>query len=175
VESPSPIVVEPPPSIRATPTSLDPYGQLIKMLLPRALCVVIYDRSGLPLWFSDGCDGPDLHQLVDQALQDESRAAGDVGDGYSRSVDGTAAYLCVLRDDSREVLGFTALSCRDNAGGEPRPFTLIHALLRPVLEVLGRELLNQDSLLGLKRSLATRDQDLELVLGAGGSTNDNDA
>ena len=25
-------------------TSLDPYGQLMKMLMPRALCIAIYDR-----------------------------------------------------------------------------------------------------------------------------------
>ena len=45
---------------QALSTSLDPYGQLIKMLMPRALCIAIYDRMGVPLWQSDGCDGTDL-------------------------------------------------------------------------------------------------------------------
>ena len=31
-------------------TSLDPYGQLIKMLMPRAQSIAIYDRIGLPVW-----------------------------------------------------------------------------------------------------------------------------
>src|SRR5690606_18636210 len=31
-------------------TSLDPYGQLVKMLLPRAQAIAIYDRMGLPVW-----------------------------------------------------------------------------------------------------------------------------
>ena len=29
---------------QALSTSLDPYGQLVKMLMPRALCIAIYDR-----------------------------------------------------------------------------------------------------------------------------------
>ena len=34
-------------------TSLDPYGQLLKMLLPRANSIVIYDRLGVSLWASE--------------------------------------------------------------------------------------------------------------------------
>ena len=41
-------------------TTLDPYGQLIKMLMPRALCIAIYEAMGMPLWSSEGYDGPDL-------------------------------------------------------------------------------------------------------------------
>ena len=33
---------------QALSTSLDPYGQLIKMLMPRAMCIAIYDRMGQP-------------------------------------------------------------------------------------------------------------------------------
>ena len=36
----------------------DPYGQLIKMLLPRAHAIAIYDRLGVALWASDGFDDP---------------------------------------------------------------------------------------------------------------------
>jgi hypothetical protein len=45
-------------------TSLDPYGQLIKMLLPRANSIVIYDRLGVALWASDGFDDPDLQRVI---------------------------------------------------------------------------------------------------------------
>ena len=27
-------------------TSLDPYGQLVKMLMPRATCIAVYDQIG---------------------------------------------------------------------------------------------------------------------------------
>ena len=30
---------------QALSTSFDPYGQLVKMLMPRALCIAIYDRE----------------------------------------------------------------------------------------------------------------------------------
>ena len=32
------------------------------------MCIAIYDRMGMPLWLSDGCDGPDLLQLVEESL-----------------------------------------------------------------------------------------------------------
>jgi hypothetical protein len=60
---------------QALSTSLDPYGQLIKMLMPRALCIGIYDRMGMPLWLSDGCEGPDLLQFIEEALN--SARSGD--------------------------------------------------------------------------------------------------
>lgn len=174
-ETVSSLVVQAPLQVQATPTSLDPYGQLIKMLLPRALCIAIYDRAGLPLWFSDGCDGPDLHQLVEQALAVPADPGSAEADGFARSLEGTAAYVCILRDGAKQILGFAALSCRESSNGEQRPFTLIHGLLRPVLEILCRELANQDSIQDLRQHLSVRDQDLELLLGTSGNTNDHDA
>ena len=53
---------------QALSTSLDPYGQLVKMLMPRASCIAIYDRNSVPLWLSDGCEGPDLSNLIEEAL-----------------------------------------------------------------------------------------------------------
>jgi len=175
VEQPSPLVAQPLPPVKVTPTSLDPYGQLIKMLLPRALCIAIYDKAGLPVWISDGCDGPDLYQLVEQAMKEIGETDPSSFDGFASIVEGTPAYVCILRDESREPLGFAALSCRENASGEPRPFTLIHSLLRPVLEILGRELSSQDSIQDLQKHLSIRDQDLELLLGAQGASADHDA
>jgi diguanylate cyclase (GGDEF)-like protein len=174
-ETVSSLVVHPPLQVQATPTSLDPYGQLIKMLLPRALSIAIYDRAGLPLWFSDGCDGPDLHQLVEHAIATSSDPESAEASGFARTLDGMAAYICILRDESLQVLGIAALSCRESASGEQRPFTLIHGLLRPVLEILGRELANQDSIQDLQKHLSVRDQDLELLLGTSGSATDHDA
>jgi diguanylate cyclase (GGDEF)-like protein len=160
---------------RVTPTSLDPYGQLIKMLLPRALCVAIYDRVGLPLWLSDGCDGPDLHDVVAETLAAAGDNSTEASDGVSLSWDGAVAYVFLLRNDSRQVIGAAALSCREPPVGEQRPFSLIHGLLRPVLEILSRELANQDNILDLQEHLSVRDQDLELLLGTTGSAQEPDA
>jgi hypothetical protein len=79
-------------------TSLDPYGQIVKMLLPRAQSIAIYDRMGLPIWLNEGQDAPELHRLLQQALTDELRA-GAHGDGLSEAVDREhTAYVFLLRD-----------------------------------------------------------------------------
>ena len=155
-------------------TSLDPYGQLVKMLLPRALCIAIYDRMGLPLWLSDGCDGPDLHQLVDEALNAArtGQAAAEERDGFARSWDGDTAYVFILRDGSN-LLGALAVASRDGSGGS-RPFSLVQGLLRPALQVLSRELASEYSLGDLRKDLSLRDGDLALLLDASGAAEDQD-
>src|SRR5262245_58739384 len=110
---------------QALSTSLDPYGQLVKMLMPRALCIAIYDRMGVPLWLSDGCDGPDLLQLVEESLT-SARADEhdpDERDGFARSWDGQTAYVFILRD-SAQLLGALAVAVQDATSGS-RPFSLV--------------------------------------------------
>src|SRR5262245_58791945 len=46
--------------------SLEPYGQLIKMLLPRAVSIDIFDASGAQRWSSNDLDSFDLQPLVEQ-------------------------------------------------------------------------------------------------------------
>jgi diguanylate cyclase (GGDEF)-like protein len=161
---------------QALSTSLDPYGQLVKMLMPRASCIAIYDRTSTPLWLSDGCDGPDLTHLMEEALnsaRDEIAASlGDPEerDGFARSWSGDTAYVFILRDGDA-LLGALGVSCQDGNGGA-RPFTLMQGLLRPALQVLSRELSSQYNLGDLRehattREVATaRDADLELLLDA---------
>ena len=64
-------------------TSLDPYGQLIRMLMPRAQSIAIYDRMGLPIWLSDGLDAPELHRLLQDALAQELGEGG--GEGFAEN------------------------------------------------------------------------------------------
>src|SRR5215510_2503237 len=99
-------------------TSLDPYGQLMKMLMPRALCIAIYDRMGTPLWLSDGCEGPDLPQLVEEALNSARSDEPDPRerDGFARSWGGDTAYVFILHEGA-ELLGAVAIQCRDSATG----------------------------------------------------------
>lgn len=156
----------------APSTSLDPYGQLVKMLMPRALCIAIYDRTGIPLWLSDGCDDPARLQLVEESLATARNDEHDPDerDGYSRSWDGGTAYVFLLRNGAA-LLGALAVSCQDNGSGS-RPFSLVQGLLRPVLQVLCRELANQRDVGGLHAEAAElrtelSDSDLELLLDAG--------
>src|SRR5689334_8849433 len=87
-------------------TSLDPYGQLIKMLLPRALSIGIHDGTGMTLWMSDGASA-DLLPLVEEALTEASKDPR--ADGVARVWDGDPAYIFLLRDDARRVLGAVAV------------------------------------------------------------------
>lgn len=149
-------------------TSLDPYGQLVKMLMPRAQSIAIYDRLGLPVWLNDGLDAPDLHRLLQEALAREVGDQGARSEGFSEPVDRDhAAYVFLLRDPGGELLGAVGVICRESAQrADARPFSLVQGLLRPALECLQRELGAQYSIGDLQRSLLVRDGDLELLLGA---------
>ena len=148
-------------------TTFDPYGQLVKMLLPRAQSIAIYDRMGLPVWLNDGLDSPELHRILQEALTQEMSQAG-AEDGYAESVDRDhCAYVFLLRDPQDQLIGAVGVLCRESRqGSDPRPFQLVHGLLRPALECLQRELVSQYCIGDLQRSLMVRDRDLELVLGA---------
>jgi diguanylate cyclase (GGDEF)-like protein len=143
-------------------TSLDPYGQLVKMLVPRALSIAIYDRMGLPVWLSDELDAPELHRLMQESLACESGPARRP-DGFSESVDRDhCGYLFLVRDPGQQMLGGVGMMCREPS----QTFEFMLGLMRPVLECLQREFASQYSIGSLQRTLAVRDQDLELLLGA---------
>lgn len=156
-------------------TSLDPYGQLMKMLMPRALCIGIYDRMATALWLSDGCEGPDLPQLVEEALNSARGGEPDPDerDGFARSWDGDTAYVFILRDTSN-LLGAVAIASRDSGSGS-RPFSLMQGLLRPALQVLTRELVSHYNVSDLQKSLVLRDGDLALLLNASGASEEGES
>ena len=146
--------------------ALEPYGQLIRMLMPRAESIAIYDHMGVPAWMSDGRDVPELRRLLQEALTAELRP-GERSPGRMQSPDSAhAAYVFLLRDGADRLVGAAGVVCRETAKrGEARPFTLVHGLLRPVLECLQRELGSQHDIGELQRDLVVRDGDLELLLG----------
>jgi diguanylate cyclase (GGDEF)-like protein len=147
-------------------TSLDPYGQLIKMLVPRADAIVFYDRMGVVLWATDGQDFAELQALVQDAQSIELSEPGKAGDGFAAPlVDEQMAYVFVLRDAAGALLGVVGMVSRESSR-EPRSFTLVQGLLRPAFQCLERELTSQTSIGDLQRSLVVRDRDLELLIGA---------
>lgn len=157
-------------------TSLDPYGQLIRVLMPRASYIAIFDRLSTPLWLSDGYDGFDLLHLVEESLN-AARTEGAAHDGenkhgFSRSWDGDTAYVFILRDGSN-LLGAVAVSCQDGSSGA-RSTAFVHGLLRPALQVLARELSHQHSVGDLRKNLTSRNGDLALLLEASGAAHEKD-
>jgi len=147
-------------------TTLEPYGQLIRMLMPRAESIAIYDRLGVPAWMSDGRDVPELRELLEDALTAELRP-DDRSPGRMQPMDSEhAAYVFLLRDAGSNLVGAAGVVCREaKKNMEARPFTLVHGLLRPVLDCLQRELGSQHDIGELQRNLVVRDGDLELLLG----------
>jgi diguanylate cyclase (GGDEF)-like protein len=148
-------------------TTFDPYGQLVKMLLPRAQSIAIYDRMGLPVWLNDGVDSSELNRILQDALAQDLGASG-AGEGFAEPIDRDhCAYVFLLRDPDTRLIGAVGIVCRESRqGSDPRPFALVQGLLRPALECLQRELTAQYSIGDLQRSLMVRDRDLELLLGA---------
>lgn len=152
-------------------TSLDPYGQLIKMLMPRAISIAIFDFEGLGLWWSDGVENSDLQDLIREAHAGDAELAAQRVSGFTRGWNGDSAYVFSLRDGNNATLGFVGVVSPDLSSGA-RAFNVIHGLLRPALDVLTRELANQYSIDDLQRTLSARDGDLELLMNSGG---DDDA
>jgi diguanylate cyclase (GGDEF)-like protein len=141
--------------------NLDPYGHLLRMLMPRALGIGFYDARGAPLWVADGYDGPDPLPLVQAALTKVPPATTGRIDGFSQDHEGAPAYVFRLRNNNGDVIAIVALLTRD---GEDRPYSFVLSLVQPALECLQRELETRTSVDELTRDLESRDADLELLL-----------
>ena len=151
---------------------LEPYAQLIKMLLPRAIGIDIFDASGTPCWSTNEVSTGELSSLVAQARQ----SAPSGSEGFASQIDeGTVVYVFLVREETPEqapqaeaastgeVIAILAVTCMVERQS-PRAWSFVHSLLRPALECLQREINAQENILELSRSLATRDKDLDLLL-----------
>ncbi len=141
--------------------NLDPYGQLLRMLMPRALGIGFYDAKANPLWVTEGYDGPDPTPLVLAALARVPPATTGRIDGFLQDHEGAPAYVFRLRNIDGAVIAIATLLTRD---GENRPYSFVQSMVQPALECLQRELESRASVDYLTRDLRSRDDDLELLL-----------
>src|SRR5829696_899149 len=144
--------------------SFEPYAQLVRSLLPRATGVVLFDARGEMRWSSETTTGPDLMNLVDDALtaaRTEDQSAGQV-----RMLDDAPVYLFWLRDDRNKLVAIIAIVCRATGTTEAdaRNLSLVQSLLRPAIECLRRDLLSRAVITDLNRAVTALDKDLELLL-----------
>ncbi len=145
--------------------SFEPYAQLVRSLLPRATCVALYDANGEQRWSSETTTGPDLHNLVEDALA--AGGSSPQGPGVMRMLDGNQpVYLCWTRDDAELLIGVVVVVCRqtNDPESESRGFSFALSLLRPALECLRRELMSRAAIDQLHRTVDSRDKDLALLL-----------
>ncbi len=121
----------------ATPGAAEifaPYGQLIKMLLPRCGVIAFYGADEDLLWCSDGCERPDLKVVLEDLRDGKSDEL--TGGGAIRAFsDDDKAFVYVLRDQSRQHLGTLVVEL-DEGGGRQTSGSMVASLLRPVLDCL---------------------------------------
>jgi diguanylate cyclase (GGDEF)-like protein len=131
-----------------------PIAQLIKMLLPSARCVVIYDPHGELIWCSDGYERPDLRGLLEQQRASDTLASRGSVDVSSA---GTSVFISGLRGADTRPLGSLVIEL---SGGSSRSTpSMVVSMLRPVLDCL-------EGLLDREQNTAAADRSagLELLL-----------
>jgi diguanylate cyclase (GGDEF)-like protein len=111
-----------------------PYGQLIKMLLPRSGGIVFYGPDEELLWCSDGCERPDLKVVLESLPTEDHEEL--TGGGAIRTLSGDGvAFVHVLRGQGGEHLGTLVVELGD-AQRRKTTGTMVASLLRPVLDCL---------------------------------------
>ncbi|HEX6997596.1 MAG TPA: EAL domain-containing protein [Gammaproteobacteria bacterium] len=125
-----------------------PYGQLVKMLLPSAGAIALYDARRELLWCSHGYAPPELSAVLEETP--------DAPAGVCRTSGGTPAFIAPLGSPPDPPLGFLALELKALQSG-----TLVASLLKPVLDCLAKRM-------SLERTLVLGDRDsrssLDLLL-----------
>ncbi|HVC30844.1 MAG TPA: GGDEF domain-containing protein, partial [Steroidobacteraceae bacterium] len=136
----------------------EPYAQLCRALLPRAQGIAIFDARGALRWFSDAAAAAELQPIITAALADAGSASQSAGDLHMLP-GAMPAYVCRIRDDAQRLLAIMAVICAPGEQGiEVRGFSLVHALLRPALDCLRRDLVARIAIGRLKRTVAELDK-----------------
>jgi diguanylate cyclase (GGDEF)-like protein len=162
----------------AAASSLEPYAQLLRALLPRMGTMSVFNSRGEPYWSSEAAVGTDLGGIVPSSIgaaESEPAASGE-----QRMVRGEPVYFFWLRRDDGSIpstpFAVVAIGFRQsNNENEQRSFSFVQALVKPAIECLRRELLARDEILNLQSSILEQDNDLEMLLSVSGGAADSKA
>jgi diguanylate cyclase (GGDEF)-like protein len=145
--------------------SFDPYGRLLRMLMPSLRGVVVHDGYANLVWASDEFDLSDEPQIINDTI---ANALADNADfpGIARTIDADrVVYSFAVRGEHIELMGTVSLIVRlSGTQLEPRPLQTIRQLVQPALECLRRELTLRAKLGSSERDLGIRERDLELMM-----------
>jgi diguanylate cyclase (GGDEF)-like protein len=147
----------------------DPHVRLIRCLLPRTSCVAMFGPAGDLMWSTETTTGPDLMNVVDDALM--AARANPESPGQLRLLAGNLpVYLCSLRDDTSRLLAVVAIVCRAHEDKDKRPhdFNFAFSFLGPVLECARRELIHRATIDELNHTVGGLDKDLNLLMAFSG-------
>jgi diguanylate cyclase (GGDEF)-like protein len=150
---------------RGNDASFDPYGRLLRMLMPSLCGVVVHDGFCNLVWASDEWDltgEPGIvKDAIANALADSSEYAGIL-----RSLDADrAVYSFTVRGEDIELLGVVSLVIRlTGSQTTARPLQYVRQLVQPALECLRREMSLRLQLGSREHDLGVRERDLSLML-----------
>jgi diguanylate cyclase (GGDEF)-like protein len=148
----------------ASEASFEPYGRLLRMLMPSLKGVVVHDAEANLVWASEEWDlGDDLEivrDAISNAPTDPTEFAGLMGIDSDRVV-----YSFAVRGEQVPLLGVVSMVARlSGARTEGRPLQYVRQLVQPALECLRRELSLRSKLGSRERDLGIRERDLSLML-----------
>jgi diguanylate cyclase (GGDEF)-like protein len=149
----------------AADASFDPYGRLLRMLMPSLRGVVVHDGFSNLVWTSDEWDLSEDPGLIKDAIANALTDAAEFS-GIVRTLDADrAVYSFAIRGEHIELLGVVSLIGRlSGTQTEPRPLQTVRQLVQPALECLRRELSLRSRLGSRERDLDVRERDLDLML-----------
>ncbi len=156
-----PIISEP----DAATASFEPYGRLLRMLMPSLKGVVVHDALGHVVWASEDWDLGDELDVVKDAIANAITDPHEFPGVVLHDAD-SAVYSFSMRGEHVESLGVVSLLVRFSGARrtEARPLTYIRQLVQPALECLRRELALRSELGSRERDLDVRERDLSLML-----------
>jgi diguanylate cyclase (GGDEF)-like protein len=154
-----PFVTEP----DASAETFEPYGRLLRMLMPSLKGVLIHDGLCNVAWASADWDLGDEMEVAKDAIANALTDPHEFPGVFRIDAD-SAVYSIAVRGQV-EALGVVSLLVRlSGARTEARPLSYIRQLLQPALECLRRELLLRSKLGLRERDLDVRERDLSLML-----------
>jgi diguanylate cyclase (GGDEF)-like protein len=153
--------VESPPA----DASFDPYGRLLRMLMPSLRGIVVHDGFSNLVWASDEWDLAEEPEIVKDAIANALSDAAEYP-GIVRTLDADrAVYAFAIRGEQIELLGVVSLIARlSGTQSEARPIQTVRQLVQPALECLRRELTLRSKLGSRERDLDVRERDLDLMM-----------
>jgi diguanylate cyclase (GGDEF)-like protein len=145
--------------------SFDPYGRLLRMLMPSLRSVVVHDGFANLVWSSDEWDMSDEPEIIKGAIASALSDSGDFA-GVARTLDAdSVVYAFAVRGEQVDLLGVISLVVRlSGTQTEPRPLQTVRQLVQPALECLRREMALRLQLGSRERDLDIRERDLDLML-----------
>lgn len=143
--------------------NLDHFAQLIRVLMPRTTSMNVFDAHVNLRWSNETTVGPDLPHLVQDSLATAQADPSAPGMGFLMDGD-IPTYLWWLRDDGGALIAVVVITTRKGSSGDHQGFTFVHALAKPAMECLRREIAAYDNVVRLYQTLSSRDKDVELLL-----------